>query len=582
MTVNLSALAGAGQQFFTDAGVPLSGGKLYSYAAGTTTPQATYTSSSGSTAHTNPIILDSAGRVPGGEIWLTAGSSYKFVLKTSTDTTIATWDNITGINGTGIATNAANVQYDPAGAGAVSTTVQAKLRQTVNVKDYGATGDGSTDDSASILAALNACGSYGTVFFAAGTYVVGSQINIPQNNITIDGQGATLIAKASTNFEYMLLGTSLTNVVVKNLNIDANQTNRVTGQNVRFMGAGFTSCTDSRFINCIVRNVLGYTLISGVGLTLGGVCTRCQIINCTAIDCGTLAKPADAYYTSGESNMIIGSEAVNVFDTGFVIESSNNSGIIGCIARNCSGAAAITNAVNADKYGNFINGLTALDTSGGTGVTGQMSFGCPLSTSTGDLYDTLLSNIVMVNNAAGTGNGPAINIRKTGTAKTKRMTLSNVRIRNSIAQGILVDGDEVMIHACDISNVTFNAIQVETGSLNCSVIGCTIVDGERGIVTTGTAEIIAQSNFIKSFTGHGMFAFDTSTINAYMNTVETAVGVARYGKAAGATLNIVSATNTFLCINNADGSAPVGAIVDKFPIVDANGNGLGYVPLYNS
>ena len=582
MTVNLSALAGAGQQFFTDAGVPLSGGKLYSYAAGTTTPQTTYTSASGSTAHTNPIILDSAGRISTGEIWLTAGSNYKFVLKTSLDVTLATWDNITGINGTGIATNAANVQYDPAGAGAVSTTVQAKLRQTVNVKDYGATGDGTTDDSASILAALNACGSYGTVFFAAGTYVVGSQINIPQNNITIDGQGATLIAKASTNFEYMLLGTNLTNVVVKNLTIDANQTNRISGQNVRFMGAGFTSCTDSKFINCIAKNTLGYASVPAVALTFGGTCTRCQIINCTAIDCGTSAKGSDAYYMSGESNMIIGSEAQNITDTGFVIESSNNSGIIGCIARSCAAAAAITNAVDTDKYGNFINGLTALDTTGGSGVTGQIQIGTPLSTATGNLYDTLLSNVVMVNNAGGSGAGAAIYIRKTGTPKAKRVTLANVRIRNSQQQGILVDGDEVMIHACDLSNITENAIQIQTGSLNCSVIACTIVDGLRGIVTSGSAEIVAQSNFIKSFTGYGVFAFDTSTINAYMNTVETAVGIARYGKDVGATINLVSASGNFLSINNADGSAPVGTIVDKFPIIDANGNGLGYVPLYNS
>ena len=102
MAVNLSALAGAGQQFFNDSGVILSGGKLYSYAAGTTTPQITYTSASGSTAHTNPIILNSAGRVATGEIWLTAGSNYKFVLYNSTNVLIATWDNITGINGTGI------------------------------------------------------------------------------------------------------------------------------------------------------------------------------------------------------------------------------------------------------------------------------------------------------------------------------------------------------------------------------------------------------------------------------------------------------------------------------------------------
>jgi hypothetical protein len=98
MAVFLSPVGGVAAQFFTNNGVPLSGGKLYTYAAGTTTPAATYTSSSGGTAHANPIVLDSGGRVPGGETWLTDGTSYKFLLKDSTDVLIATYDNIVGIN----------------------------------------------------------------------------------------------------------------------------------------------------------------------------------------------------------------------------------------------------------------------------------------------------------------------------------------------------------------------------------------------------------------------------------------------------------------------------------------------------
>lgn len=98
MSVNLSPLGGAGAQFFTNDGVPLTGGLLYTYSAGTSTPATSYTSSSGATALANPIILDAAGRVPTGEIWLTDGISYKFVLKDSTGVLIATWDNLVGIN----------------------------------------------------------------------------------------------------------------------------------------------------------------------------------------------------------------------------------------------------------------------------------------------------------------------------------------------------------------------------------------------------------------------------------------------------------------------------------------------------
>ena len=103
MAVYLSPIGGAGWQFFNNSGSPLTGGKLYTYAAGTTTPQATYTTSAGNIPHTNPIILDAAGRVPsGGEIWLTF-ASYKFALYTSTDVLIATYDNIRG-NGANDAT----------------------------------------------------------------------------------------------------------------------------------------------------------------------------------------------------------------------------------------------------------------------------------------------------------------------------------------------------------------------------------------------------------------------------------------------------------------------------------------------
>jgi len=96
MAVFLSPVGGAAAQFFDNNGVILSGGKLYTYAAGTTTPAVTYTSSSGTTAHTNPIILNSAGRVSTGEIWLNP-PQYKFFLKDSNDVLIATYDNISGI-----------------------------------------------------------------------------------------------------------------------------------------------------------------------------------------------------------------------------------------------------------------------------------------------------------------------------------------------------------------------------------------------------------------------------------------------------------------------------------------------------
>jgi hypothetical protein len=97
MAVNLSPI-GNGFQFFNNDGLPLNAGKIYTYQAGSTTPLATYTDSSGLIANTNPIILGTDGRPP-STIWLTEGFFYKFVLKDSSDVTIQTYDNLYGIIG---------------------------------------------------------------------------------------------------------------------------------------------------------------------------------------------------------------------------------------------------------------------------------------------------------------------------------------------------------------------------------------------------------------------------------------------------------------------------------------------------
>jgi|TARA_R110002126_G_scaffold188974_1_gene337303 hypothetical protein len=98
MAVNLSPI-GNGFQFFTTTGLPLASGYIYTYVAGSTTPQSTYTDSTGATANTNPIQLGTDGRPP-TEIWFTASANYKFVLADSSNVVIQTYDNLYGIIGT--------------------------------------------------------------------------------------------------------------------------------------------------------------------------------------------------------------------------------------------------------------------------------------------------------------------------------------------------------------------------------------------------------------------------------------------------------------------------------------------------
>ena len=173
MAVNLSPVGGVAAQFFDNNGVILSGGKIYTYAAGTTTPVVTYTTSAGNVARTNPIVLDAAGRVSsGGEIWLTATVVYKFLLTDSNDVLIGTYDNISTQNNT----DASLVTYTPAGTGAVTTTVQAKLRQTVSVLDFGADPTGVADSTTAIQNAIN---SGGRVYAPVGTYRISNTLSVP-------------------------------------------------------------------------------------------------------------------------------------------------------------------------------------------------------------------------------------------------------------------------------------------------------------------------------------------------------------------------------------------------------------------
>lgn len=91
------------QRFFDSNGVPLAGGQLFSYIAGTTTPQGTFSNLAGTT-NTNPVILDAYGYA---DIWIDSTKAYKFVLEDANSSVLWSVDNINGVptNGGIITTN---------------------------------------------------------------------------------------------------------------------------------------------------------------------------------------------------------------------------------------------------------------------------------------------------------------------------------------------------------------------------------------------------------------------------------------------------------------------------------------------
>lgn len=153
-TVSLSPVGGAGSgtQFFSDNGAPLLGGKLYTYAAGTTTSKATYTTSAGSTAHANPIVLNSVGRC--GEVWLLFGEAYKFVLTDSLGGAVGEWDNIYGTAPTtayALTTDLTTHEADTTTHGATGAVVGTTNTQTLTNKTFTApTTNGGTSNGETI------------------------------------------------------------------------------------------------------------------------------------------------------------------------------------------------------------------------------------------------------------------------------------------------------------------------------------------------------------------------------------------------------------------------------------------------
>ena len=214
--------------------VPIVGGKVYTYQAGTTTPKATYTDSTGGTAQANPVVLDARGEA---SVWLADGL-YKIVLKDASDSEIWTVDGVSGSGSgsydtviTSLRANAGlynkqvvNVlgcySVGDGGGGvfywdstssatetigtivrptAIDVSAQGRWKRIyegpLNVKWFGAKGDGTTDDTAAFHAAItivaaNGGGQVDCPFGRAERYAVNLVI-ANQRGVHINGTGWT-------------------------------------------------------------------------------------------------------------------------------------------------------------------------------------------------------------------------------------------------------------------------------------------------------------------------------------------------------------------------------------------------------
>lgn len=190
------------QQYFDSPnGRPLAGGKVYTYAAGTTTPKATYTDSAGLVPQANPIILNARGE-PGSPIFW--DGAYKVVLKDAAGSTIYTVDDYKSdpfgvsafISSLASSSGSSLIGFIQSSAGAVLRTMQEKGRDTFGAKDYDAVGDGIIDDRNALNTMLTNLTSDFTnfeLYFPKGSYLIGSNLTIPTGVALRFHAGAKLI-----------------------------------------------------------------------------------------------------------------------------------------------------------------------------------------------------------------------------------------------------------------------------------------------------------------------------------------------------------------------------------------------------
>lgn len=251
-------------QAFTSLGALMASGRLYTYTQGTTTKKVAYTEATGTTAHTYTsdggggeyIALDARGELP-APLYLTAGA-YDLCLKTAAGATV--WTRRADPGGADFAGSggSALVGFIQTGTGASTRTVQAKLRDVVSVKDFGATGDGSTDDTTAVQACVTAAVTAGkAVYFPSGTYILTSTVTAT-GWWCYFGDGNTSVIKTNNDialFTFTINTTTVSAWEIRDLRFEGpyNSSNvascalRFTGDSTSFIQYGYCNASCVNF-----------------------------------------------------------------------------------------------------------------------------------------------------------------------------------------------------------------------------------------------------------------------------------------------------------------------------------------------
>lgn len=496
MTATLSPLPKF--QFFADDGSPLSGGKLFSYSAGTTTPKATYTDESGTIPNTNPVILDSRGEA---SVWLGTGS-YKLILKTANDQQLWSVDNIVGnpsqdaVN-TFAAQLAANsgsslVGFISTGGSAVARTVQSKLRDNITVKDFGAVGDGVTDDTAAFVAAANT-----TPYFKVpyGSYVV----NLTTSNAT---NVLTALGSMQTDVPLTINLAAGVYTSASPINLGAQNGEKITLKGVNLVTTSITPATPVVVPTNISGNRYTYAITLPVTSTAGFNINDWVVVKTTGVD---------LTYTSYDET--VNGARHNELD-GFWKISNVGVGTITFVN---------TSRQSTDKFpgGGTVAAATANVTGGSiTKIPTVLSFtSCSGFNVTGVFGN--IENLAIVGNDLGTTTSGITIDTNSPSVNNQQCSLGayNIGVAGFTGPGVNVEGSNASFSGSNIyssGNGTHGfraAINATASILNSIASGCGNTVG-NGFFATSSATIVCSNSIANGVRNSGFISNRSSTMTA--------------------------------------------------------------------
>jgi len=258
-------------QFFDDNGNPLSGGKLYTYDAGGTTPKATYTDAAGLTANANPVVLDAAGRAT---VFLD-GTTYRFDLKTSGDVLVKSTDNIQSFGVVQSNIQNSNLALMPATTVKANALISSATPTDVSFGTFAYLlhlPSGMQNMFRNPFMEVAQRGTSGTITPPGGTYTLdGWAVGITGGSVSWQQAGSILSGSTYSTTSLGLLGASGLTGCTVNQRIESNMAGQISGRRVtvQFVISNQTGASITPTINTYYPTATdNYTsVVSDLGVT---------------------------------------------------------------------------------------------------------------------------------------------------------------------------------------------------------------------------------------------------------------------------------------------------------------------------